>query len=60
MLVGIICDHPAMCKVIGCADHGHKNAPCHKCTVSKDDMFSEASLRNGIVIGLQIHMSNSE
>lgn len=27
-LVGIIADHPAMCKLCGFADHSHNEAPC--------------------------------
>ncbi|KAF8834588.1 hypothetical protein BDN67DRAFT_914663, partial [Paxillus ammoniavirescens] len=46
---GIICDHPAMCKMCGFADHGHNEAPCPKCKVKKDSLFSDESLRNGII-----------
>ncbi|KAL4259480.1 hypothetical protein AB1N83_007669 [Pleurotus pulmonarius] len=46
ILLAIVCDHPAMCKVIGCADHGHKRAPCLKCHVTKEEMFTEKSLQN--------------
>ncbi|KAJ7744275.1 hypothetical protein DFH07DRAFT_925148 [Mycena maculata] len=45
-LVAIIADHPAMCKLCGFADHGHKAVPCTKCTVSHDELFTEKSLRN--------------
>ncbi|CAK5266228.1 unnamed protein product, partial [Mycena citricolor] len=45
-LISIIADHPAMCKIAGFADHGHKNAPCHKCKVCKAEMFTAASLQN--------------
>ncbi|KIK81198.1 hypothetical protein PAXRUDRAFT_35943 [Paxillus rubicundulus Ve08.2h10] len=46
MLLGVICDHPAMCKMSGFADHGHTTAPCLKCYVDQDHIFSNASLRN--------------
>ncbi|KIJ57838.1 hypothetical protein HYDPIDRAFT_171515, partial [Hydnomerulius pinastri MD-312] len=46
VLLGVICDHPAMCKMCGFADHGHKNAPCPKCKVSKEKLFSDESLSN--------------
>ncbi|KIJ09902.1 hypothetical protein PAXINDRAFT_86800, partial [Paxillus involutus ATCC 200175] len=51
VLLGVICDHPAMCKMCGFADHGHNEAPCPKCKVTKQDLFSDESLqieeRNG-------------
>ncbi|KAG1751089.1 hypothetical protein EDB19DRAFT_1271823 [Suillus lakei] len=46
VLLGVVCDHPAMCKLSGFADHSHNNAPCSKCHVSQDDLFSDESLRN--------------
>jgi hypothetical protein len=46
-LVAIIADHPAMCKICGFADHRHNAAPCSKCTVSHEELFSKESLRNG-------------
>ncbi|KZT27351.1 hypothetical protein NEOLEDRAFT_1060777 [Neolentinus lepideus HHB14362 ss-1] len=46
-LLAIICDHPAMCKVCGFADHGHSEAPCTKCHVPHHELFSEKSLCNG-------------
>lgn len=45
-LVGIIADHPAMCKLCGFADHSHNKAPCTKCHVPRSEMFSEQSLQN--------------
>src|SRR5882762_6349948 len=47
ILLAIICDHPAMCKVSGFADHAHNMAPCTKCEVTQAELFSEKSLRNG-------------
>ncbi|KIJ06468.1 hypothetical protein PAXINDRAFT_91930 [Paxillus involutus ATCC 200175] len=47
VLLGVICDHPAMCKMCGFADHGHNVAPCPKCKVTKEELFSDESLRNG-------------
>ncbi|KAG2742653.1 hypothetical protein P692DRAFT_20879248 [Suillus brevipes Sb2] len=46
ILLGVVCDHPAMCKLSGFADHSHNTAPCSKCTVSQEDLFSDQSLRN--------------
>jgi hypothetical protein len=46
-LVAVICDHPAMCKIAGFADKNHLSAPDTKCTVSQNDLFSDAALRNG-------------
>ncbi|CAK5262381.1 unnamed protein product [Mycena citricolor] len=46
-LISIIADHPAMCKICGFADHGHKIVPCPKCKVPKADMFTGKSLKNG-------------
>jgi hypothetical protein len=40
-LVGIIADHPAMCKLCGFADHSHNIAPCTKCKVTRAEMFSD-------------------
>ncbi|TFK52768.1 hypothetical protein OE88DRAFT_1296612 [Heliocybe sulcata] len=45
-LLAIVADHPAMCKLCGFADHRHKEAPCTKCHVPHDELFSEESLRN--------------
>ncbi|KAF7367179.1 hypothetical protein MSAN_00977800 [Mycena sanguinolenta] len=45
-LIGIIADHPAMCKLCGFADHGHTEAPCTKCEVSRGERFTEMALRN--------------
>ncbi|KAF7368195.1 hypothetical protein MVEN_00139100 [Mycena venus] len=45
-LVGIIADHPAMCKLCGFADKNHKFAPCTKCTVLYDKLASKKSLKN--------------
>src|SRR5882762_5837919 len=47
ILLAIICDHPAMCKVSGFADHAHNMAPCTKCEVTQAELFSEESLHNG-------------
>jgi predicted Zn-ribbon and HTH transcriptional regulator len=47
VLVAIIADHPAMCKICGFADHAHNTDPCTKCTVPHDRLFSDKSLRNG-------------
>jgi len=47
ILLAIICDHPAMCKVSGFADHAHNEAPCTKCEVTQAELFSEKSLTNG-------------
>lgn len=43
-LVAICSDHPAMCKCMGCADHNHNNAPCHKCLATKAGFFTDAGL----------------
>ncbi|KDQ05579.1 hypothetical protein BOTBODRAFT_182420 [Botryobasidium botryosum FD-172 SS1] len=47
VLIGIICDHPAMCKMSGFADKGHLSVPCTYCKVTKDDLKSDAGLSNG-------------
>jgi len=33
--------------VTGFGDHSHKRRPCHKCTVTQAELFSDRSLRNG-------------
>jgi len=48
-LLSVICDHPAMCKVGGFADHSHNEAPCCNCHVNQASIFSDESLRNGAV-----------
>ncbi|KII89951.1 hypothetical protein PLICRDRAFT_571426 [Plicaturopsis crispa FD-325 SS-3] len=45
-LLGIVCDHPAMCKMCGHADHSHKVSPCPKCKVPLSEIYSDKSLRN--------------
>ncbi|KAJ7626770.1 hypothetical protein B0H17DRAFT_1286173 [Mycena rosella] len=45
-LVAVIADHPVMCKLCGFADHSHKVAPCTKCKVPHDKLFTDESLRN--------------
>lgn len=47
VLLGIVADHPAMVKLAGFADKTHNEAPCSKCTVSLEDMFSDEALRCG-------------
>lgn len=46
-LIGVICDHPAMCKMTGFADKKHTNAPCPKCNVTQADLFSDKANKNG-------------
>jgi hypothetical protein len=48
-LLGVVCDHPAMCKVGGFADQSHNEAPCCKCHVDQASIFSDESLRNGVI-----------
>lgn len=57
-LVAIIADHPAMCKLCGFADHSHNEAPCTKCKVSKAELFTDKSLRNGKFICSYSYDSN--
>jgi hypothetical protein len=47
VLIGMVCDHPCMCKVSGTADHGHKQWPCTNCKATKESMFSDSALKNG-------------
>jgi hypothetical protein len=46
-LLAIVSDHPAMCKAAGFADHAHKNWPCTKCNVTRDELYSDLSLADG-------------
>lgn len=48
--MGIIADHPAMCKLCGFADHGHAVSPCPKCHVPQSELFSDQSLQDGILL----------
>jgi hypothetical protein len=50
VLLGIVCDHPAMCKMSGLADHGHKGVPCGKCTVTHDELSSDKAIKNGMYL----------
>lgn len=45
-LLAVVCDHPAMCKMGGFADHSHNEAPCNKCHVDQASIFSDESLQN--------------
>ncbi|KAI0309474.1 hypothetical protein OF83DRAFT_1158491, partial [Amylostereum chailletii] len=45
VLLGIVCDHPAMCKMGGFADHRHDKAPCTKCKVTRDELYTDDALR---------------
>ncbi|EJU01060.1 hypothetical protein DACRYDRAFT_53366, partial [Dacryopinax primogenitus] len=46
-VVGLICDHPALCKVTGFAEHASTMWPCTKCDIQRSEisMFSNASCR---------------
>lgn len=44
-LIGLICDHPAMCKVCGFADKNHNEDPCTKCKATKKNMYTDEALR---------------
>lgn len=43
-LIGIICDHPALCKMVGCADKKHNRSPCPVCTIGAEDLHSDNSI----------------
>ncbi|KAI0032169.1 hypothetical protein K488DRAFT_34530, partial [Vararia minispora EC-137] len=47
VLVGIIADHPCMCKLGGVADHAHKAAPCTNCKTTRAGMYTDEALKNG-------------
>ena len=55
ILLAIVCDHPAMCKISGFADHSHGMAPCTKCKVTQVELYSECSLKNGMEISDRLH-----
>jgi len=44
-LLGIICDHPAMCKMCGFADKLHNEVPCTKCVVPFVHLFNDECLQ---------------
>jgi hypothetical protein len=48
VLLAIVCDHPAMCKMAGLADHSHGRAPCGKCTVPHEELHSDKAMKNGM------------
>ncbi|KAJ7137083.1 hypothetical protein C8R44DRAFT_607800, partial [Mycena epipterygia] len=45
ILVAICCDHPAMCKVGGFADHRSNKFPCSQCKITHDDIQTPAGLK---------------
>ncbi|KAI0026577.1 hypothetical protein K488DRAFT_32337, partial [Vararia minispora EC-137] len=47
VLIGIIADHPCMCKLGGVADHAHKAAPCTNCKTTRAGMYTDEALKNG-------------
>lgn len=53
-LVGIVCDHPAMCKMSGFAEKNHNAAPCTKCKVRLEEMFTDAALKRGTITSHQL------
>ncbi|KAJ7036197.1 hypothetical protein C8F04DRAFT_1036865 [Mycena alexandri] len=45
ILVAVCCDHPAMCKAGGFADHKSNNWPCTCCEISHKDIQTPAGLK---------------
>jgi hypothetical protein len=48
ILFAICCDHPALCRVCGFADHKHKRRFCTKCKIEHKDLKTEAGMMNGM------------
>lgn len=49
VLIAVICDHPALCRVCGFADKNHNNAPCTKCKITQKDIKTGASVCTSFV-----------
>ncbi|RDX49847.1 hypothetical protein OH76DRAFT_1350092 [Lentinus brumalis] len=47
ILVGVCCDHPAMCKVGGFADHSKAEGFCPRCHIKKSELRTDAAMTNG-------------
>ena len=44
LLIAVCCDHPAMCKVSGFADHKHKRHFCSKCHIRHTELYTPAGM----------------
>ncbi|KZV89288.1 hypothetical protein EXIGLDRAFT_771925 [Exidia glandulosa HHB12029] len=45
VLIAVVCDHPALCRVCGFADKNHGNAPCTRCKISQKDIKTAKAVR---------------
>lgn len=44
ILLAVCCDHPALCKVCGFADHKLKQQFCHRCKITQADLATESGM----------------
>src|SRR5882762_7040286 len=44
ILLAVCCDHPALCKVCGFADHKSKQQFCHRCKITQADLATEPGM----------------
>ncbi|KZT04236.1 uncharacterized protein LAESUDRAFT_629493, partial [Laetiporus sulphureus 93-53] len=44
ILIGVICDHPALCRMCGFGDHNTKTAFCTKCKIPRDQLSTQAGM----------------
>ena len=47
-IIAICCDHPAMCRACGFADHNHARAPCPKRKATRNEMQTPEGLQNSM------------
>lgn len=47
ILVAVCCDHPALCRVSGFADHSHATAFCTKCKIERDQLKTQTGITDG-------------
>ena len=48
VIIAICCDHPAMCRACGFADHNHARAPCPKRKATRNEMQTPEGLQNSM------------
>lgn len=44
ILLAVCCDHPALCKVCGFANHKSKQQFCHRCKITQADLATKSGM----------------
>lgn len=50
VILAVSCDHPALCKVAGFADHGHALAFCPKCKAPRSELQTVDGVGGGDLV----------